>query len=255
MNVFSSTVRKLVRQAGYTLTRCQKENGYPLDFTAEEIALIEQVKPYTMTTPERIRSLIHAIEYLHAAKLEGAIVECGVWRGGSMMVAARTLQRLGDSGRALWLYDTFEGMSAPTEHDVSNKGTKAADKFEKRRTGEDSSTWCLASLEEVRGNVESTGYPRDLVRYVKGKVEDTLPAQLPPGRIALLRLDTDWYESTLHELETLYPLLIPGGVLIIDDYGDWSGARKAVDEFLSRHGIPLFLGRVDDSARLAIKPH
>lgn len=252
MNVFSSTLRRISRQAGYTLSRCQKANGYPLDFTAEDIALIEAVKPYTMTTPERIHALIHTLEYLHTNRIDGDIVECGVWRGGSMIVAAQTLARLGDTSRTLWLYDTFEGMTAPTEHDVSNKGTKAADKFKKRQTSTDSSTWCYASLEEVTANVTATGYPSNKICFVKGKVEDTLPAQAP-AKIALLRLDTDWYESTLHELTTLYPRLGVGGALIIDDYGDWSGARKAVDEYLVREGLCFHLGRIDDSARLGIK--
>ena len=252
MNFFSSSIRKLTRKVGYTLTRCQKSNGYPLDFTAEEIALIEHVKPYTMTTPESIQGLIHAIGYLHENKIQGNIVECGVWRGGSMIAAAKTFQKLGDTSRSLWLFDTFEGMTAPTEHDVSNKGTTAAEKFEKRRLSDDSSDWCNASIEEVRGNVSGTGYPADRLKFVKGKVEETLPGQAPAD-IALLRLDTDWYESTLHELETLFPRLVPGGILIIDDYGDWSGARKAVDEYMAKHSIPIFLSRLDDSARLAIK--
>ncbi len=252
MNAFSSALRSLIRQTGYTLTRCQKQNGYPLDFSAAEIALVEHIKPYTMTTPERIRSLIHAVRYLHEHNIPGDIVECGVWRGGSMIATAKTLQEVGGANRHLWLYDTFEGMTAPSEHDVSNKGTKASDKFEKRKRNDDSSDWCFASLEEVQANLNATGYPKDKLRYVKGKVEDTLPAQAP-DKIALLRLDTDWYESTLHELETLFDRIVPGGILIIDDYGDWSGAKKAVDEFLAKRKIPFFLGRVDDSARLGIK--
>jgi O-methyltransferase len=252
MNIFSSTLRKLTRKAGYTLTRCQKENGYPLDFSKEEIALIEEVKPYTMTTPERIHGLINALRYLHHNGIKGDIVECGVWRGGSMVAAAKTLQSLGDTSRTLWLYDTFEGMPAPTEHDVSRKGTMAADKFEKRKRGKDSSNWCYATMEEVHNNMAVAGYPPERIRLIKGKVEDTLLREAP-ANIALLRLDTDWYESTLHELETLFPRLVSGGILIIDDYGDWSGARKAVDEYLTKFPVRLFLSRMDSSARLAVK--
>ncbi len=252
MNILSSTIRKITRKAGYTLTRCQKQNGYPLDFSAEEISLIEHVKPFTMTSPERVYGLIHAIQYLHKNNISGDIVECGVWRGGSMIVAAKTLQKLGDTSRTLWLYDTFEGMTAPTEHDVSSKGTKASDKFKKRQSGEDSSDWCLASLEEVTANVHTTNYPKDQIRFIKGKVEETLPAQ-SPDKISLLRLDTDWYESTLHELETLFPKLSVGGILIIDDYADWTGTRKAVDEYFAKHSIGFYLGRMDDSARIGIK--
>lgn len=252
MNFLSKSIRRLTRTAGYNLTRCQKANGFPVDFSAEEVALVESVRGFTLTTPERIHALHHAVRYLQSNGIEGDFVECGVWRGGSMMVAAKTLLTLGDTARTLWMYDTFEGMTAPTEHDVSLKGAKATEKFAKKKTGDDSSTWCLVSQEEVEQNVKSTGYPADRMKFVKGKVEETLPA-IAPDRIALLRLDTDWYESTLHELNTLFPRLVPGGVLIIDDYAEWQGARKAVDEFISVNKVPLLLNRVDSTARMAIK--
>lgn len=252
MNFFSKIARQLARQAGYALVRCQKSNGYPLDFTPHEIELIESVRPYTKTSPERLHAMIHALQHVHRNHVPGDVVECGVWRGGTMIAAARTLQELGDTSRNLLLYDTFEGMAAPGEHDVSHKGVKAVDKFEKRKTGADSSDWCYASLEEVSGLMNATGYPNENIQLIKGKVEETLPARAPE-RIAVLRLDTDWYESTLHELNTLFPRLTPGGVLIIDDYGDWAGARKAVDEYLAAGNISFHLGRVDDSARIGIK--
>ncbi|MEY4487932.1 MAG: hypothetical protein RIQ79_440 [Verrucomicrobiota bacterium] len=253
MNFFSKTARSLIRQAGYAIVRCQKANGYPIDFTPGEIALIESVKDYTKTTPERLHSLIQSVRYLVKNKIPGDLVECGVWRGGSMFAAAKTLIELGDTQRGLYLYDTFTGMVAPTEFDVSSKGIKAADKFEKRKLDDDSSDWCLASHEEVSSIMGRSGYPAAGLHLVKGKVEDTLPAQAPQ-QIAFLRLDTDWYESTLHELQTLYPRLAPGGVLIIDDYGDWTGARKATDEYFATLATPVFLHRIDDSARLVIKP-
>jgi hypothetical protein len=252
MNFFSKTARSLLRRAGYNLVRCQKSNGYPVDFTAEEISVIESVRPYTKTTPERLHALIHAVGYVHANRIEGDIVECGVWRGGSMLATAKTLISLGDTRRHLRLYDTFEGMTAPTEFDISHKGVKASDKFEKRKLGDDSSDWCYATIEEVTGIMASSGYPAAHTHLIKGKVEDTLPAQAPE-KISLLRLDTDWYESTLHELDTLYPRLSVGGVLIIDDYGDWVGARKAVDEYFAKHNIRFLLGRSDDSARIGVK--
>lgn len=253
MNVLSKAIRNLARRAGYALVHCQRDNGYPLDFTPGEIKLIDAVRPNTKTTPERLHALIHAIRYLHTNQIVGDIVECGVWRGGSMVAAAKTLMESGDASRSLYLYDTFEGMVTPGEFDVSSKGVKATDKFEKRKLGEDSSDWCYASLEEVTGIMHGTGYPKERIRLVKGKVEQTLPGQAPE-RIALLRLDTDWYESTLHEMKTLFPRLTPGGVLIIDDYGDWEGARKAVDEYIAEQGLSLLLGRIDDTARIAVKP-
>jgi O-methyltransferase len=112
--------------------------------------------------------------------------------------------------------------------------------------------WAYAPEEEVRRNLLSTGLDRDRLHLVKGPVEDTIPGQAPDS-IALLRLDTDWYRSTLHELTQLWPRLAQGGVLIIDDYGYWDGARRAVDEFFGAMGAPPMLSRIDSTGRLAIK--
>ena len=169
------------------------------------------------------------------------------------MAAAKTLVDLGAANRELYLFDTFEGMSKPTEVDQDVQGLRAADEFERTRTGEDSSTWVQVPLDEVRQNVEKTGYDPALVHYVKGKVEDTLP-DAAPEKIALLRLDTDWYESTRHELEHLYPRLVPEGVLIVDDYGHWEGARRAVDEHFRHHPPAPLLHRIDYTGRIAVKP-
>lgn len=247
MNPISKGLRRIIRFTGYNLARCQRANGYPVDFTAEEISLINSVRKFTLTPPERMYSLHHAIRYLVQNGIEGDIVECGVWRGGSMMVAAKTLLQLGDTSRQLWLYDTFEGMNAPSEYD----GTKASAKFNKRKISDDSSTWVSVPLDDVTKNVSSTGYPLERMTFVKGKVEETLPGTMPE-KIALLRLDTDWYASTLVELNHLFPRLVPGGVLIIDDY-DWQGARKAVDEYIDAHKVKILLNRVDKGARQGIK--
>ena len=134
-----------------------------------------------------------------------------------MMAVAKTLLRQNRSDRRLWLFDTFEGMSEPTSRDVSAVGHSAQQDY-----GAD---WLRVSLEAVRTAVLATGYPAESVVFIRGKVEDTLPAQAP-DRIALLRLDTDWYESTRHELEHLFPRLVRGGVLIIDDYGTWHGVWR-----------------------------
>ena len=173
-----------------------------------------------------------------------------------MAVALRILDE-GMNARDLWLYDTFEGMTDPTEEDIrARDGLSAAEKFDAARTAypQDRSDWfwAEASLEDVRANLSSTGYPDELINYVEGPVETTIPGTVPE-QIALLRLDTDWYESTRHELEHLYPRLAVGGVLIIDDYGHWQGARRAVDEYLAATGARLFLSRIDYTGRLAVK--
>lgn len=208
--------------------------------------------PYTMTTVERMNALWAALRHLDARGVAGDVVECGVWRGGSSMLAALTLLQLGDQERRLHLYDTFEGMSEPTEHDVSVGGLRVADDWQAISSHRDDPVVAYASLEEVRRNMASTGFPAARIDYVQGKVEETIPGHAPE-RIALLRLDTDWYESTKHELEQLWPRLVPGGVLIIDDYGDWIGARRAVDEFFAERADAPLLNRVDATGRIAVK--
>jgi hypothetical protein len=204
-----------------------------------------------MTTPGKVHALVRAVEYVISRPVPGAFVECGVWRGGSMMAVALTLLRLGVTDRELYLFDTFEGMTEPGEEDVKQGGVPAADLL--HGSSPDSSVWAIASLDEVRAAVLGVGYPEDRIHFVQGPVEETLPEHAP-AEIAVLRLDTDWYASTKHELVHLYPRLGPGGVLIIDDYAYWRGARQAVDEYVSENGLPLLLVRIDHGARVAVKP-
>lgn len=247
-------VRRVIGRLGYEVRRRPPAPAHdlPPDLTPEAARTIEKVLPYTMTSPERLYALIGAVEYVVANGVRGAIVECGVWRGGSMMCVADTLLRLGSTDRFLYLLDTFEGMPPPGEADRTFRGEPAADVMA-REDPASSHVWAVAGLEEVRRNMERTGYPEDRVRYVEGPVERTVPARAP-GEIAVLRLDTDWYGSTRHEMEHLYPRLAPGGVLIVDDYGYWRGARRAIDEYLEGRGDPPLLCRIDATGRIAVKP-
>jgi predicted O-methyltransferase YrrM len=205
-----------------------------------------------MTSPERVSALIESVQFIVQNRIPGSIVECGVWRGGSMMAVAHALKNAGEAVRELHLFDTFEGMPKPTEEDVDLRGHSANSFFRKLQTGPDTSDFCRATLEEVRLAMNSTGYDDGLVHLVKGRVEETIP-QHAPDSIALLRLDTDWYESTKHELEHLFPRLSRHGILIIDDYGHWQGARKAVDEYFAENKIPILLSRADYTGRVAVK--
>jgi len=236
-----------LKRFGYEIvpTEVPLSGEYPPDFEPEEIADYRAVAPFTLTGPERTVTLMRAIQYLVKHRIPGDVVECGVWKGGSMMAAARALIRQGSTERRLWLFDTFEGLPEPTDDDVSVCGRDA---WEDHRT-----EWMSIPQEEVRAAVLSTGYPSKNVLLVAGRVEETVPAQ-SPDQIALLRLDTDWYESTRHELIHLYPRLVPRGILIVDDYGHWRGARKATDEYFEAEGIPIYLHRIDFSARIAVKP-
>ena len=219
--------------------------------------IIACVRPYTMTSSERIASLCNAVDYIVRCNIPGDIVECGVWKGGSMMAAALTLLRGGETQRKLRLFDTFEGMPAPTEKDqtyyTGGQGAVSAADLLARSDPSKSDVWARSPLEEVRHNLASVPYPIHQIEYIKGRVEDTLPTPTI-DQIALLRLDTDWYESTRHELQHLYPHLVRRGVLIIDDYGHWEGARKAVDEYIAANDLPLLLNRIDYTGRIAIKP-
>jgi O-methyltransferase len=255
-NVITTMIRSLIRRVGVDIVRYQEKHDvqatYPPDFSDANIEICDAVKPYTMTSPERVNALIDAVRYVVANKIDGAMVECGVWKGGSTMAMMLTLKKLGDETREFYLYDTFSGMSTPSDVDVSFQGKKAYETFSNLKSSEDASDWCLSPLEEVKQNTFSTGYKKDQISFIKGKVENTIPENMPQ-KIALLRLDTDWYESTKHELTHLFPLLQPNGVLIIDDYGHWKGARKAVDEYISDNKICILLSRIDYTGRIGIK--
>jgi hypothetical protein len=217
------------------------------DFDDEFHQLLDFVRPFTMTSPERLYGLREAMSYVLRENIPGDIVECGVWRGGSSMLIARVLAEC-DEDRRLWMYDTFEGMSEPTAAD----GDYVVEHY--AVAGPDEWFTAYAPLDQVRANLARTGLSESRVRYVCGKVEETVPATTPE-QIALLRLDTDWYESTRHELEHLYDRLSPGGVLIIDDYGHWEGARKAVDEFFDGRGARPLFARLDYTGRMIVKPN
>lgn len=246
-------VQRALRSMGYELRRVRSSSlpGVNLrDVSEQERRTIDLVLPFTNTSVERILALMSAVAYLVKNGIPGDITECGVWRGGSMMAVALTLLAHGDRSRRLYLYDTYQGMSAPTDYDTTPWGDSATALLERYPRG--TGPWCYASVDEVRANLVSTGYPAEKIIMVAGKVEDTIPGHLP-GELSLLRLDTDWYESTKHELMHLYPLLVRNGVLIIDDYGHWQGARKAVDEYFQAQAGVHFLHRIDYTGRLLIK--
>ena len=168
------------------------------------------------------------------------------------MAVAMTLMRLRQPNRMLHLFDTFEGMPPSADIDRDYTGRSANENRQTCRWSTPES-WCRAGIEEVTQNLFTTGYPSELLRFVPGRVEDTIP-QHAPQSISLLRLDTDWYESTRHEFEHLYPRLVPGGVLIVDDYGYWQGARRATDEYLASLRNPPLLCRIDTCGCIAVKP-
>ena len=249
-DVVKQRTLRVFRRIGFDVTRLTQGDG----LSERDRSTLRAVQDYTMTSPERIAALCDATRYLVRNRIAGDIVECGVWRGGSMMAVARTLLEEGDTSRDLYLYDTYTGMTEPTAADEDARGRSAT--IGMRRFGRDdagNSKWCNASIEDVTANLERIGYPMDRCHFVVGPVEETIPGTMP-GAVALLRLDTDWYESTRHELEHLFPLLVSRGVLVLDDYGHWQGARRAVDEYFAARDYSPLLNRIDYSGRIAILP-
>jgi O-methyltransferase len=245
--------KTFIKAWGFFWRRYTPFEAFLPEASQEDLVLFRKVQPFTMTSVERMNALLTAVRYICANDIAGDIVECGVWRGGSMMLVAEALLRLKQGNRHLHLYDTFAGMTVPSAKDSS--------RFEKLPPTESFATskkegevvhWSYAGLDEVRRNVLSTGYEERYVHFVKGPVEQTIPGKIPE-RIALLRLDTDFYESSKHEMIHLFPRLVQGGVLILDDFGHWEGQRLAVEEYLAEHKVKLLLNRIDYTGRIGVK--
>jgi O-methyltransferase len=224
------------------------------DLEVEFLQLYESCRDETLTSIERMYSLNQATCYVLDRDVPGDLVECGVWRGGSVMLMAYTLLSRGCTDRTIWLYDTFDGASPPGDEDVqAMSGRRARDILNERERSQDDPFWAVAPRALVERNLRRTRYPMHRFRLVQGDVLATIPAEIPAS-LAVLRLDTDWYRSTSHELEHLYPRLSPGGVLIIDDYGYWRGARKATDEYFQAVDARPLLNRIDYTGRICVKP-
>ena len=206
----------------------------------EEFAqLYRQIRAYTVCGNSCLFGLYSAVKYVVDRGICGDIVECGVARGGSAALLGLTARRL-NARRALWLFDTFEGLPPPTTDDPDYK-------IAKRYTGA-----YRGDLDQVTELFRRCAM-LDQTRFIKGNLQETLtPPELT--RIAVLHIDADWYESVKICLEKLYDLVSSGGVIQIDDYGHWRGARKAVDEFLTCRSIDVPLRALDYTGRQLVKP-
>jgi hypothetical protein len=248
--LFRAIIDPLLAKAGYRLSRLRPKK-FPIEFDARDrdIVCYVSVNNLSMTSFERMYGTLMACRHVCEIGLDGDFAECGVWRGGNALIAADVFSRLAP-GRKTYLFDTFAGMTEPTDLDVSGRVNARELYLQAQR--DDHNDWCYASLDEVKAAFQARRLQSQAV-FVRGDVLQTLknPENLPKS-ICVLRLDTDWYESTRAELEILYPRLQIGGVLIIDDYGFWGGAKKAVDEYFTSHPRPL-LHYLDHTGRMGIK--
>lgn len=240
-------LKKLIELTGFTIVNTKYL--YPEDIFGDRdfMKLYKKCKPYTMVSAEKSYALYKSVRYVNTHNIKGDFVECGVYKGGQSMLMAYTLLQYGEENRKIWMYDTYLGMAKPTDIDTSLSGeTKASEEWKKKNMG-DYNEWILSPLSDVRENMYKTGYPEQNINFVKGKVEDTIP-QNSPQKISILRLDTDFYESTYHELKHLFPRLVRGGVLIVDDYNFWKGSRKATDEYFEDNDVQMLLTKVGSGA-------
>lgn len=212
--------------------------------------LIDPIRDLTMISEMNLYAAFNAVRHVARNGIAGDIVECGVWKGGCSALMAMTSLAYESPHRTVWLYDTFTGMVEPGDADVRHDGAAAAPIWHERLLPDGTSWWAAGARAGVEQVIQATGYPTSLVRLVEGTVEETIPADAPE-QIAVLRLDTDWYQSTMHELEQLWPRVVSGGILIVDDYGWWRGSRQATDEFFAGR---VLLNRIDPAgSRLVVK--
>lgn len=246
---FQSAVHEL-ESAGYGVIPPQQ---YCSDMESVFIDIWNKVEPYTMISIERAYSLYLSVRYIIRSGIRGDFAECGVWKGGAAMLMALTMIEWSPGDlRRIYLFDTFRGMTEPGEEDrVAWNSRPVREKWEEDRKGEKNNFgWWAVCKDDVIAHMKSIGYPDTLYIPVEGDVLETIPEQAP-SELTLLRLDTDWYESTAHELRHLYPRLHRGGILLIDDYGHFTGARQAVDEYFADK--PVFLHRDDYTGRSLVK--
>jgi O-methyltransferase len=244
---------QFVKYFGYSIYNIHKTDDYIRiqEISNYENELINKCKKYSMTPKLRMWALIQSFHHIVNKKIEGEFVECGIWKGGNIILLLNLLEKF-NIKRKVYGFDTFEGMSEPSSVDIKYNQMIAKDIQLKNFINQ--TKWNYSSIEDVKKNIKNNTANYNQSVLIKGKVENTLLDEKNiPNKISILRLDTDFYESTKIELDVLYKRLSIGGVLIIDDYGNWLGAKKAVDEFFNNK--KTWLHYIDRTCRLLIKDH
>ena len=248
MNLFAKKIRNFFRiiKKPFVKKKDFWKNNIP-EIDQENKDLIEFIGDYSLTPLIRRWTLIKSLHYINKNKMIGDIVECGIWRGGNLFLAKKIQDKYyNEIKRKFYGFDTFEGMTEPSVHD----GEKINEIYQSFK--DKNEPWTKASLDDVKNSSKKLFSDINQFNFIKGKVEETLlDKKNLPNKISLLRLDTDLYESTKIELEILYPLLVEKGILIIDDYGDFQGCRKAVDEYFLDKNVLMI--SVDKSCRVIVK--
>ena len=247
---FLKAVKEILNKLGYDLKKVS--NQFPAESTPEEKELIESSCKYSTTGIIRMWALVQSIKYIHKKNIDGDMVECGIWKGGNVILMKKMIEKYNLKNK-VYGYDTFEGMPDATIWDIDYKGNDASNLMRNSKKDESvRNIHAYASLTAVENNIRDSVGSMDGINLIQGKVEETLREKKNlPKKISILRLDTDWYESTKAELETLYPRVEKGGIVIIDDYGHFKGAKKAVDEYFGDQ--KPFMHYVDYTCRLFIK--
>lgn len=256
IDIIKNFLKVKLNNFGYSIIKNNNSNDYNyVELSSDEIEIIRNVfeSKYSMTSIPRLVATLKACKYVVEEGIDGDFVECGVWRGGNAIIAKKIFEKLG-SDKQLYLFDTFLGMTEPTEVDKDFTNNVSANERYIQNQEKDYNKWCYASLEDVKNNFKDMNLSIDGVNFIKGDVKETLSRKHNiPTKISVLRLDTDWYESTLLELNILYPILSHRGNILIDDYGHWQGSKKAVDEYFEKIKKKPLFNVTDYTGRSAIK--
>ena len=267
MKIIKEAIKNLLLNSGYKLSKIKsikREIGY--DFGEEALDVLKKIKSHTMVSKDALITLYQQVRHCQVNSIEGSYVECGVWKGGAVGVIASAIKNYQSFPREIQYFDIFDDICEP---DPLIDGDKALDdvfKYAQVKSEELS-----GELKPVKGIYDQFGghgtikileeliikrlkYPRELLKIHKGWFQDTIPKIEPYiGKIAILRLDGDWYSSTKVCLDYLYKHLSIGGFIIIDDYGCYEGCAKAVDEFRKINNINDFMITVNNETRYWIK--
>ena len=247
--MFKSLIINTLNKFGYSVIN---NNQKIAELSKKDYELINLIKNYSMTPKIRIYNLMQALKHLKIKKIEGDYVECGVWKGGNILLFKKFLESEDSRQRNIYAFDTFEGMTDPDKNDFEISTNNTAIKLLQKDKNKKTNVWGICNLDQVKKNISKHTKDLNNIYFIKGDVEKTLnEIKNIPEKISLLRLDTDWYKSTKKELEVLYEKVSSGGVIIIDDYGHWGGSKKAVDEFFSNKYV--WMHYVDYACRLIIK--